>query len=668
VIHDPKAQAASMWRKKHLLARRDGSNKYQLRDGSCTGSRRPRNRRNGALRKRKVWNSKGKRRQVMQVDAARTVAATTLQCDRVQVGLNTNERKVVEPGGEMTTRGPRDTPHNHANGAGLCHLQCQQSSGITRSQEQSLHKIEQHEHEELTMQLVEEADLMEAIRHANLQLEEDAYTRAEIEAEDAWWQADLLRDIRCSQCHRLKQCRCRTSKEYCVVQMVNAGRRRKYCCEHCCEDASLSKLTIMAGPNRLRDELQKQVVARSVFSPPVQAARNPNDPKEFCDGLPPLYMATENWWRSHYKLGCELYGNTYELLRDFASMRESIEVLLAHGANPNWVLPKKVLRQTNYGMAARSFISYYDDHCWHGTTPLHNVATYGDAACIHALVSGGARLDAQDSRMYTALHAAVDANNAHTTLALLLLGANASVLNRADMSALEKAEIQGCNGVAQVIRRVTVDLPQLCAARQRLAFAMVVADYEANDHKSTGSSFPEDLCYGVCGELHSPTPMCAVRTAMRFPCSCSTSATIMDEPSEDELEAVFLRTQPPSASKTWRRDAQLLTLKRTPLLRPLTCCLPDSSERPVICEKERSWVPGATRLQGFRKGHCLRTDRDEGFEEAEKGTFLGWGDESFEVQWDKSGRKRHASYREGLSELQMECLGTLTGATGDVDE
>ena len=146
-----------------------------------------------------------------------------------------------------------------------------------------------------------------------------------------------------------------------------------------------------------------------------------------------------------------------------------------------------------------------------GETALHVAAAYNHTAIVVALGgSHGALVDAQDIgyRRWTPLHYA--ANHGHTAAAraLLELGADASVCGGDGRTALERAEIHGKHGAAQLLRYYH-HLP-LIAARQRLALARGMAQ-----HGHLLSTLADDLVQSVCEDHRvAPTGAAAERWHM----------------------------------------------------------------------------------------------------------------------------------------------------------
>ena len=94
-----------------------------------------------------------------------------------------------------------------------------------------------------------------------------------------------------------------------------------------------------------------------------------------------------------------------------------------------------------------------------GSTPLHQAAgrnSDAEARAIHTLVQHGAKLDAQDNRGFTPLHAALECTMVDAARTLLDLGADPTIRDHEDRMPVELIGegVKQYPGIPEVIRRI----------------------------------------------------------------------------------------------------------------------------------------------------------------------------------------------------------------------
>ena len=116
----------------------------------------------------------------------------------------------------------------------------------------------------------------------------------------------------------------------------------------------------------------------------------------------------------------------------------------------------------------------------YGDTPLHKVASRGQAATVNALIAAGAEIDARDGRGMTPLHKAASRGQAATVNALIAAGTEIDARDGRGMTPLHKAALSrhesviivlldaGADGTARTPRgRNPFDLLRMGAAHPR---------------------------------------------------------------------------------------------------------------------------------------------------------------------------------------------------------
>ncbi len=87
-----------------------------------------------------------------------------------------------------------------------------------------------------------------------------------------------------------------------------------------------------------------------------------------------------------------------------------------------------------------------------GQTPLHWMATLGDASGIRLLIEAGADTDAVDTNGNTPLHVAVSWRQTAAARSLVELGADVLARNRYGLTALDIAESDGFAPTIELLR------------------------------------------------------------------------------------------------------------------------------------------------------------------------------------------------------------------------
>lgn len=202
----------------------------------------------------------------------------------------------------------------------------------------------------------------------------------------------------------------------------------------------------------VQDGMLSQLVLR------LEAGANPNDPKEFYDGKsgfiwhrvrPGVPVCSPLWWAA-------LFG--YDRI---------VDALLDAGADAEWV----------EGVGPHMSVL----HMATGRTNCTNPPPSAREHIVAALVAAGAAVDLKNDSGKTPLHAAIETRQTTTAKQLLRAGADPNLADRNHKTPFQLAQesvwgrARGGGGQQLeliVLIRIHIDQLALCAARQRLAFAL----------------------------------------------------------------------------------------------------------------------------------------------------------------------------------------------------